>query len=151
MSTIPSNRSVSRKILHQDGAYAMDGRTRSHSLILLFLAVATTVAGNTAVAQDGDKSTPIQQQLYESPVLKEAFLGAQIVELRLNESEDASRPPSGEIELRSKNTKKPPKYRSKFVSITLERIPAAISSKGDTAPDDATVVYSVSGVPVRPH
>ena len=79
--------------------------------------------------------------------MEKEFLGVARINLRLNEPED-NQPPGGELELRSKNNKKFPKYKSKFISITLERAPTRSDSRSDAAsPRDPTRTYIVSGLP----
>ncbi len=106
----------------------MDGRTRLFSLALLLLA--TLAPCSLAVAQDDDKSSLVEMQLYKTGVMDREFLGAVIIDLRIEEPK-ANQALSGEIELRSKNEKKTPKYKSRFVSVSLEPLTPTSGSGND--------------------
>jgi len=124
----------------------MDGRIRRLSAIASMFVVAACGACFPVVADDEAKRTPNESPLYVSPELESEFLGAVLVDLRIDDSATATRR-GGELELRSKNNEKFPKFKSRVITISLERRPARVGSHADgtTTPSDTT--YVVSGLP----
>ncbi len=123
----------------------MDGSNRAIAFALQVLSVVLIGSASPVAAQDDEGANPVEQRVYKSDVLKKEFLGAILVNLAIDTQ--GSRPDGVYLELRTKNTKKTPRYKSKFVSISLKRSPS--SSQSGSADDSAKIegTYTVTGLP----
>jgi hypothetical protein len=123
----------------------MDGRIRFLTTFASMYVIAAWSAACPVVGDDVKRKAN-ESALYASPELEKEFLGAVSVDLRIKAS-TAAPSCAAKLELRSKNSEKFPRYKTKVVSISLSRRTESNSSHADGTTEPSEKTYVVSGLP----